>query len=88
MYVQVKEVELGSLAHVKRIKELEEQLHGAQNIMASLKVELHQAHNELEQTRKTLVEARIMAFLYARKLILIKTPALVLRYINKEKIYC
>ena len=59
MYVQVKEVELGSLAHVKRIKELEEQLHGAQNIMASLKVELHQAHNELEQTRKTLVEARI-----------------------------
>ena len=59
MYVQVKEVELGSLAHVKRIKELEEQLHGAQNIMASLKVELHQAHNELEQTRETLAEARI-----------------------------
>jgi len=57
--VQVKEVELGSLAHVKRIKELEEQLHGAQNIMASLKVELHQAHNELEQTRETLAEARI-----------------------------
>jgi len=59
VYVQVKEVELGSLAHVKRINELEEQLHGAQNIMASLKVELHQAHNELEQTRETLAEARI-----------------------------
>ncbi|KAF8693583.1 hypothetical protein HU200_038986 [Digitaria exilis] len=59
MESRVKDVELESSAHVKRIKELEEQLHGAQNTMASLKVELHRANNELEQTRKTLAEARI-----------------------------
>lgn len=57
--MQVKEVELESSAHVKRIKELEEQLHGAENIMASLKVDLDRANNELEQTRKSLAEARI-----------------------------
>lgn len=59
MEARVKEVELQSSAHVKRIKELEEQLHGTQKTMASLKVELHLANNELEQTRKTLAEARV-----------------------------
>ncbi|PAN06715.1 hypothetical protein PAHAL_1G283000 [Panicum hallii] len=59
MEARVKEVELESSVHVKRIKELVEQLHGAQNTMASLKVELHQANDELEQTRRTLAEARI-----------------------------
>lgn len=58
-YLQVKEVALESSAHVERIKELEEQLRGAQNTMASLKVELHLANSELERTRKTLAEARI-----------------------------
>ncbi|CAL4887073.1 unnamed protein product [Urochloa decumbens] len=59
MEARVKEVQLESSVHVKRIKELEEQLHGAHNTMASLKVELQRSNNELEQTRKTLAEARI-----------------------------
>ncbi|CAO2039396.1 unnamed protein product [Urochloa humidicola] len=59
MEARVKEVQLESSVHVKRIKELEEQLHGTHNTMASLKVELQQSNNELEQTRKTLAEARI-----------------------------
>ncbi|XP_062219440.1 uncharacterized protein LOC133919162 [Phragmites australis] len=55
---RIKEVELQSLAHVKKNKELEEQLHGAQSTVASLQVELQRANTELEQTRKTLAEER------------------------------
>ncbi|KAL6634626.1 hypothetical protein ACP70R_027297 [Stipagrostis hirtigluma subsp. patula] len=59
MEARIKEVELQSVAHVQKIKELEEQLHGAQNTVASLQVELQRANTELEQTRKTLAEERI-----------------------------
>ncbi|KAL6899305.1 hypothetical protein ACP4OV_005963 [Aristida adscensionis] len=55
----IKEVELQSTAHVQKIKKLEEQLHGAQNTVDSLQVELQRANTELEQTRKTLAEERI-----------------------------
>jgi hypothetical protein len=57
--LQIKEKELESLVHVKMIKELEEQLNGSQNAMASLKVELQRTNTELELTRKTLADERM-----------------------------
>ncbi|XP_066327784.1 uncharacterized protein [Miscanthus floridulus] len=59
MAARIKEKELEALVHVKKIKELEEQLHGSQNAMASLKVELQRANTELDLTRKTLADERI-----------------------------
>ncbi|KAL5665732.1 hypothetical protein ACJX0J_025840, partial [Zea mays] len=59
MEARIKEKDLESLVHVKKIKELEEQLHGSQNAMASLKVELQRAITELELTKKTLADERI-----------------------------
>jgi myosin heavy subunit len=58
-FVQIKQVESQSLAHVRTINELQEQLHGAQNTAASLEVELQRANTELEETRKTLAEERM-----------------------------
>ncbi|GJN21434.1 hypothetical protein PR202_gb08906 [Eleusine coracana subsp. coracana] len=73
MDARIKEVELRSLQHVKKIKELEEQLqslqqvkmkdleeqlYGAQNSVAALQFELQEANTELEKTRKTLAEER------------------------------
>ncbi|KAM0862210.1 hypothetical protein ACQ4PT_045414 [Festuca glaucescens] len=58
-FVQIKQVESQSLAHVGTINELQEQLHGAQNTVASLQVELQRANTELEETRKTLAEERM-----------------------------
>lgn len=58
MEARIKEVESKSLAHVRKINELQEQLHGAQNTVASLQVELQTANTELEQTRTTLAEER------------------------------
>jgi hypothetical protein len=57
--LQIKEKELEASVHVKKIKELEEQLHGSQNAMALLKVELQRANAELDLTRKTLADERI-----------------------------
>ena len=57
--MQIKEVESRSLAHVRKISELQEQLHGAQNTVSSLQVELQRANAELEETRKTLAEERM-----------------------------
>lgn len=51
--VQIKEAKLQSLAHVKKIQELEMQLRDAQNTIASLEVELQRANTELDQTRRT-----------------------------------
>ncbi|KAG0533580.1 hypothetical protein BDA96_04G205200 [Sorghum bicolor] len=59
MEARIKEKELETSVHVKKIKELEEQLHGSQNAMASLKVELQRANTELDLTRKTLADERI-----------------------------
>ncbi|WVZ74870.1 hypothetical protein U9M48_022991 [Paspalum notatum var. saurae] len=62
MDARIKEKELESSALVKKLKELEDQLHGAQNAMASLKVELQGANTELELTRETLANERINSF--------------------------
>uniref|UniRef100_A0ACD5YVU6 Uncharacterized protein n=1 Tax=Avena sativa TaxID=4498 RepID=A0ACD5YVU6_AVESA len=59
MEARIKQVESQSLAHVRKIDELQEQLHGAQNTVASLQVELQRANKELEETRKTLAEERM-----------------------------
>lgn len=59
MEARIKEKDLESSVLVKKIKELENQLHEAQNAMASLKVQLQGANTELELTRKTLAEERI-----------------------------
>ncbi|KAM0873137.1 hypothetical protein ACQ4PT_038272 [Festuca glaucescens] len=59
MDARIKQVESQSLAHVRKINELQEQLHGAQNTVASLQVELQRANAELDETRKTLAEERM-----------------------------
>ncbi|KAM3241817.1 hypothetical protein ACQJBY_054515 [Aegilops geniculata] len=56
---RMKQVELQSLAHVRKITELQEQLHDARNTVTSLQVELQRANTELEETRKTLAEERM-----------------------------
>ncbi|CAM0945520.1 unnamed protein product [Alopecurus aequalis] len=61
MEARIKEVESRSLAHVRKISELQEQLHGSQNTVASLQVELQRANAELEEIRKTLAEERMNA---------------------------
>ncbi|KAG8059117.1 hypothetical protein GUJ93_ZPchr0002g23759 [Zizania palustris] len=58
MEARIKEVESQSLAHIKKIKELQEQLHGAQDTVTSLQIELHIANTKLEQTRSALSEER------------------------------
>uniref|UniRef100_J3LE73 Flavin-containing monooxygenase n=1 Tax=Oryza brachyantha TaxID=4533 RepID=J3LE73_ORYBR len=58
MEARIKEVESQSLAHIKKIKELQEQLHGAQDTVASLQFELQRSNSELEQARSTLAEER------------------------------
>ncbi|KAL5212802.1 hypothetical protein ABZP36_023649 [Zizania latifolia] len=58
MEARIKEVESQSLAHIKKIKELQEQLHGAQDTVVSLQLELQRANTELEQTRRTKAEER------------------------------
>jgi hypothetical protein len=82
MYMQIKEVELQSLQHVKKIKELEEQLqslqhvkiqeleeqlYGAQNSVATLECDLEIANTELEKTRRTLAEERMNCFPTSKK---------------------
>ncbi|KAK1617705.1 hypothetical protein QYE76_023222 [Lolium multiflorum] len=59
MKAKIKLAESQSLAHVRTINELQEQLHGAQNTVASLQVELQRANTELEETQKTLAEERM-----------------------------
>ncbi|KAF7089697.1 hypothetical protein CFC21_092600 [Triticum aestivum] len=56
---RMKQVELQSLAHVRKITELQEQLHDARNTVTSLQVELQRANTELEEKRKTLAEERM-----------------------------
>ncbi|KAJ1271383.1 hypothetical protein BS78_06G124400 [Paspalum vaginatum] len=48
---KIKEAKLQSRAHVKKIQELEMQLHSAQNTIASLEGELKRAHMESNQIR-------------------------------------
>ena len=57
--VQIKEAKLESLAHIKRIEELEMHLHSAQSTILSLEGELERAKNELNQTKIQAKENRI-----------------------------
>uniref|UniRef100_A0A0E0DPJ7 Uncharacterized protein n=1 Tax=Oryza meridionalis TaxID=40149 RepID=A0A0E0DPJ7_9ORYZ len=58
MEARIKEAESQSLANINKIKELQEQLHGAQDTVASLQIELQRSNTELEQARSTLAEER------------------------------
>jgi len=56
---KIKEAKLESLAHIKRIEELEMHLHSAQSTILSLEGELEKAKNELNQTKIQAKENRI-----------------------------
>ncbi|PAN38557.1 hypothetical protein PAHAL_7G180400 [Panicum hallii] len=56
---KIKEAKLQSLAHIKRIEELEMKLHSAQSTILSLEGELERAKNELNQTKIQAEENRI-----------------------------